>query len=137
MQHVTDGVGHVRVFEVPVPESWNTATSTSSTPSNALATASRSAGMRKVALNVPHGALLPTIPPERAVPIQHLKIKGSHHISGKHVELLSGTDGMAAKITMREGLWEERRGHKVDGGERRKAEVRSKRRAAERKNARS
>jgi hypothetical protein len=34
---------------------------------------------------------------------------------------------------MQEGIWEIRRGHKVDGGERRKAEVRAKRRAAENK----
>jgi hypothetical protein len=46
-------------------------------------------------------------------------------------------NGQKAQIKVKEGLWEERRGHKVDGGERRKAEVRFKRRSEERKKARA
>ena len=49
------------------------------------------------------------------------------------LEPVKGSDGMRARIRLREGIWEEKRGHKVDGGERRKAEVRAKRRAAENK----
>jgi len=66
-----------------------------------------------------------------------LRIKDSHTIYGPHVELVKGSNGSAAHIKVKEGLWEHRRGHKVDGGERRKAEVRAKRRAAERKATRS
>jgi hypothetical protein len=41
--------------------------------------------------------------------------------------------GGTAQLKVTEGMWEDRRGHKVDGGERRQAEVRFKRRVAERK----
>lgn len=66
--------------------------------------------------------------------IQGLKIVHSNAIAGTGVEPVKGHQGVA-RLQVREGLWEQRRGHKVDGGERRKAEVRSKRRATERKNA--
>ena len=51
--------------------------------------------------------------------------------------MIKGTGGLKARVVVKEGLWEDKRGHKVDGGERRKAEVRSKRRAEERKKARA
>jgi hypothetical protein len=38
-----------------------------------------------------------------------------------------------ARVTVTEGMWEDKRGHKVDGGERRRDEIRFKRRVAERK----
>lgn len=66
--------------------------------------------------------------------IQGVKIVHSNTIAGTGVEPVKGHQGVA-RLQVKEGLWEQRRGHKVDGGERRKAEVRSKRRAAERKNA--
>jgi hypothetical protein len=67
--------------------------------------------------------------------VKGLKIVRSSIIGGTGVEYLKGYPGVAV-LKAREGLWEQSRGHKVDGGERRKAEVRSKRAAMERKNAR-
>ena len=52
------------------------------------------------------------------------------------MEPVKGSGGLRARIRLQEGIWEVRRGHKVDGGERRKAEVRAKRRAAENKEKR-
>ena len=68
-------------------------------------------------------------------PIAGVKIVSASSIGGTGVEPVKGHLGVA-RLRVREGLWEERRGHKVDGGERRKAEVRYKRAAAEKKNAR-
>jgi hypothetical protein len=132
MQHVTDGVAEMKLFEIPVPEEWKR-----NDPSVMIATATRTPGMRKVAINVPVGADEPTVPLENAKPVDGVKVIGAKAIVGPHVFMIKGTGGMKAKVEVKEGLWEDRRGHKVDGGERRKAEVRSKMRAEERKKARA
>jgi len=129
---VKDGVAEVRLVEVPVGS-----TSDADRPASG-ATLTRSPGMMKRIINVD-----PENPPSsdaelrKASRVIGLRIKDSHTIYGPHVELVGGTNGSAAHIKVKEGLWEHKRGHKVDGGERRKAEVRAKRRAAERKAARS
>ncbi|KFY44220.1 hypothetical protein V494_01575 [Pseudogymnoascus sp. VKM F-4513 (FW-928)] len=64
--------------------------------------------------------------------IKGVRVKGAQTVVGSHVLPVKG----GAVIKAQEGLWEIRRGRKIDGGERRRAEVRSKRRAAERKDAR-
>ncbi|KAF1815986.1 hypothetical protein P152DRAFT_455708 [Eremomyces bilateralis CBS 781.70] len=126
-----DGEAHLRVFEVPMPPEWQSKDS-------ALATATRTAGMRKIAVNVPFGTAdqdTCPVPLEEAPPVALTKVRGAHTISGPFVEPLKGTQGMGARLKVQEGLWEVKQGRKVDGGERRKAEVRAKRRAAERKAA--
>jgi hypothetical protein len=100
-----------------------------------IATATKTPGTRKMIVNIPPEAEPSEIPPEQLKPIKGFKIVGAHTIVGPHVQPVKG--GNAAKVIVKEGLWEERRGHKVDGGERRKAEVRAKRRSEERKAQRS
>ena len=82
--------------------------------------------MAKVILNVGEGGL-------GDKPVKGLRVKGAHTIVGPYVLPVKGTDGKEAKIKVAEGLWEDRRGHKIDGGERRRAEVRAKRRSEENK----
>jgi len=118
---VKNGVAEVRVAEVPV-----------SFPD--AATAPLKAAKHKVVVNVAAGDGVLDKSAEQLVPIKGLKIKGAHTIVGPHVLPLKG--GKAAKIEVKEGLWEERRGHKIDGGERRQAEVRAKKRGEERRSAR-
>ena len=65
----------------------------------------------------------------------NVKIHHGTSIGGKGVQLVKGHQGLAL-LKVQEGLWEQRRGHKVDGGERRRAMVRAKRRVQERKMAR-
>ncbi|EMC91070.1 hypothetical protein BAUCODRAFT_80280 [Baudoinia panamericana UAMH 10762] len=129
LKEVKDGIAELRVVEVP-----------SERKVDREATLSRSAGMRKVVVNVrptEKGAL---VVPEKAEmrnvqPVAGVRLVQGGIIGGTGVEQVKGYEGVA-RLKVKEGLWEERRGHKVDGGERRKAEVRYKRRIAERKNAR-
>lgn len=91
------------------------------------------AAHRKVVVNVAPGADIRGIPAENIVPVKGLSVKDSHTIVGPHVVPLKG--GVGGQLIVREGLWEERRGRKIDGGERRAAEVQAKRRGEERRNA--
>lgn len=126
LTEVTDGVGEVRVFEVPrLANRWY----------NPQASVTTSEGMRKVAINVPLGEQNPRAPPAQSPPVKGVKIRYDHTICAPHFKAVKGAEGFAARITVDEGIWEERRGHKVDGGERRKAETRAKKRALERKAA--
>jgi hypothetical protein len=102
---------------------------------NTTGTATSTPGTRKIIVNIPPDAVSSEIPAGQLKPIQGLKIVGARAIAGPHVQPVKG--GNTAKVVVKEGLGEERRGHKVDGGERRKAEVRAKRRSEERKAQRS
>jgi hypothetical protein len=63
----------------------------------------------------------------------HMKIHRGSLIRGPFLQPIKGTNGSAALIKVQEGMWEDRLGHKVDGGERRRAEVRAKKRSEERR----
>lgn len=54
-------------------------------------------------------------------------------IKGPYLKLIAGSNGMAGKLVVQEGLWEHKLGRKIDGGERRRAEVQAKKRSEERK----
>lgn len=129
LKEVTDGSAEVKVTAVP------TATNSGTREHGTITAAGAPAG-RKVVVNVPPGAPAPILPAEEVIPVKGLRVRGAHTIVGPHVELVEGTRGMVGRIKIKAGLWEQRRGHKVDGGERRKAEVRAKRRSEERRTTR-
>ncbi len=93
-----------------------------------VATATLGPRRRKIVANVPAEGSAPDAQPE---PVQEFKIKAGNVIVGPHVQQLKGRVG--AKIEAKEGLWEIRRGTKIDGGERRRAEVQAKRRGEEKR----
>ena len=121
IKFVEDGAAQLRVLELPA----STSTTTTSTTS-LLRT-------KRIVVNVGGSAADPDGTGEM-VPVRGLQIKGVRTIVGPHVQPLKG--GQGAKIEIKEGLWEQRRGHKVDGGERRQAEVRAKRRGEAKRAAR-
>ncbi|KAF7902602.1 hypothetical protein EAF00_002505 [Botryotinia globosa] len=123
LQHIENGIAELRVVEVP-----------SSDPRHSTATATSSPGQKKIVVNVPTGGSAEDSLAGQMVPVQGLRIKGAHTIIGPHVQPSKGRQ--AAKIVVKEGLWEDRRRHKIDGGERRQAEVRAKRRGEEKRAAR-
>ncbi|KAF1824009.1 uncharacterized protein K489DRAFT_393453 [Dissoconium aciculare CBS 342.82] len=140
LKFVKDGVAELKVVQVTAPTD------------NAHLTAgtlSQDPGMMKVVINTESaideekgkGALEGLAPPAHMslqqankVQVRGIKLFRTNTIGGTGVEQVKGRTGVA-RLRVTEGLWEQRRGHKVDGGERRQAMVRSKRRAAERKNA--
>lgn len=128
-REVVNGTAHLRVVEVPKAESGAAV--------NTNATATMTPGTRKMIVNLPPDVAPSDIPSEKLQPIKDLTIKGAHTITGPHVQPVKGAGGKAATITVKEGLWEDRRGHKIDGGERRRAEVRAKKRSEERKASRT
>ena len=67
----------------------------------------------------------------RLPPVAGITIKGTHGIVGPFTKLKKGTEGKEAVFEVHEGMWEERRGVKVDGGERRKKHVRRQRKLEE------
>ena len=68
--------------------------------------------------------------------VTSVKRSGVDSMKARNLELVKGSNRQRAVLRVKEGMWEHRRGHKVDGGERRRKEVRAKKRAAERKAAR-
>jgi len=117
-QHVENGVAEFRVAQIEVPDHHD-------------ARATLSPGKRKVVVNVSPGGSAREKSAEQLVSVKGLHIKGAYTIVGPKVQPIKG--GKGAKIVVKEGLWEDRRGHKVDGGERRQGEVRAKRRSEERR----
>ncbi|KAK4230358.1 IGR protein motif-domain-containing protein [Podospora fimiseda] len=81
-------------------------------------------------VNVPKGKTPDKLSEQALVFPKGYRVSGTHTIVGPYA--LPITNG-AARVTVTEGMWEHKRGHKVDGGERRRAEVRFKRGVAERK----
>ncbi|MCJ1350754.1 MAG: hypothetical protein MMC33_000735 [Icmadophila ericetorum] len=127
LENVNEGVGEIRVLEVKRPE----------VPGKKAPAPNHSPlgipGIKKVVVNIP-ADVLPAEPPsaDDVKPVAGMKVKGARTIVGPYVESVKGTGGSVAIIRVKEGMWEERRGHKVDGGERRKHNVRSRIAAKER-----
>jgi hypothetical protein len=115
LSHVENGKAELRVIEVSAFRRPGTATT--------------NPGMRKIIVNVANGGDVAA--PAQHTPVKGFSIKGAHTIVGPHALPLKG--GRSVKIEVKEGLWEERRGHKIDGGERRQAEIRAKKRGEEKR----
>jgi hypothetical protein len=98
------------------------------------ATSTIGANMKRIVVNVAPKTFLPHVDPKTARTVQYVTL-GNNRIRGKNVFSVAGYDGQLARLMIQDGLWEVRKGRKVDGGERRKAEVRAKRRSEERKKA--
>jgi hypothetical protein len=130
-QHVTDGVATLKLVEAPVGNHPLPGIAARS----AKATATHDPGTRKVVVNLPANAEAPVEHLETVKGVQGVVVKGAKTMKGSYVEPVKGSNGLKARIRLQEGMWEVRRGHTVDGGERRKAMVRAKRRAAENKEA--
>ncbi|KAK5654809.1 hypothetical protein OQA88_6845 [Cercophora sp. LCS_1] len=82
------------------------------------------------AVNLPAEKKPEEVPRKELARVKGYKVKGLCNIAGPYA-LPAGPGKALIKVT--EGMWEDRRGHKVDGGERRRAEVRFRRGIAERK----
>jgi len=142
LKHVQDGVAELRVVEVPALKNRDSGQhDAESKATTAPVSTSVSPGMTKLILNVPAGKTTYELEKGQSTAglkkVKGVKLNQGHTIVGPYVQPQKGSNGSVATLKVQEGLWEHRRGHKVDGGERRKAEVRFKRRVEERKRERS
>jgi hypothetical protein len=108
MQHVKDGAGQLKVLEVQVSPLRK----------------------KRFAVNVRPGESIDDLAVDELKTVEGIRVAGAHNIVGPYVKPMKAG---GAQLAVTEGMWEDRRGHKVDGGERRRAEVRFKRNVAERK----
>ncbi|KAF7596186.1 hypothetical protein BBP40_003085 [Aspergillus hancockii] len=129
LECVIDGTAQLRVVEVPLeakdPAKGNRMSNTSAT---------LSPGMRKAVVNLQPDASEYTHDVSKPLKkFAHMKIHRGSMIMGPFLQPIKGTDNRAALIKVQEGMWEDKLGRKVDGGERRRAEVRAKKRSEERR----
>lgn len=88
----------------------------------------------KYVVNVPAGRSVKECTLDELSRVRGFKVQGAKTIVGPYALPLKDCEG--ARITITEGMWEDRRGRKIDGGERRRTEVRYKKRIAERREMR-
>ncbi|EXJ76021.1 uncharacterized protein A1O5_00529 [Cladophialophora psammophila CBS 110553] len=136
-RYVKDGVAELRVVEVPSLKK-DPATGD---PLSGPVTIGRSPGMQKLIVNVPNGsATYQLLPGQTTADLKKpygFTLKNGYIIKGKQAHPIAGTHGSGVTVKAVEGLWEHKRGRKVYGGERRRAETLHKMRVEEnKKNAR-
>ena len=128
LKHVKDGEAELRVAEVPIP-----GTSTSKdTDATAIPPP-----MKRLVVNEQPDVLIAKLQSGDVRPVVGMKVRGAGTIEGPFIKIVKGTRGSVAKLKAAEGMWEVRRGVKVDGGERRKLQVRRKRLLESRKTTRA
>jgi hypothetical protein len=135
LEHVVDGAAQLRVTEVPSGASTSTSKTGNDPVANSLDySATLSPGMKRVIVNLPPDATEYKHDLSRpSKKFAHMKVHRGLLIKGPFLQPIKGANGSAALIKVQEGMWEDKLGHKVDGGERRRAEVRAKKRAEERR----
>ncbi|KAG0645406.1 hypothetical protein D0Z07_8975 [Hyphodiscus hymeniophilus] len=89
------------------------------------------ATLQNIVVNVPPGAEVEDLPPNQRRPVRGLRVHASHTIAGPYIQQVRGRK--KAVLVVQEGMWEIPLGRKIDGGERRQAEVRAKARGEERR----
>ncbi|KAL2046023.1 hypothetical protein N7G274_001470 [Stereocaulon virgatum] len=129
LKNVKDGAAELRVVEVAVPNA--------AIP-NELSTSTGTGLMKvkKMIVNEPAEAVEKGVELANLKPVEGMKIVGARTIVGPFVKHVKGTRGSVATIKVQAGMWEVRQGIKVDGGERRKVQVRRAKLLAERKTTR-
>ena len=133
MKHVKDGEAEVRVVEVPATQSEAQALNPKK---GAVKMEEILPKMRRMVVNEPLEAVKKIVSAEELKAVEGMKVRGARQIVGPFIQPVKGTSGSVARIKVQEGMWEVRRGKKIDGGERRKAMVRRKRLLEERRTGR-
>ena len=135
LETVVNGVAQLRVVEVPFSGDEEAA-GKSKAATSSIASVTSTPGMKKVIVNLgpeetgykPSSSSEESSPSNMLKRFAHMRIHQGTMIKGPFLQHIKGTNGSAALIHIQEGMWEDRQGHKVDGGERRQAEVRAKKR---------
>jgi len=129
LRKVKDGTAELRMVEIPISKAAILNASSTSTAMGVTR-------VKKMIVNEPAEAVEKSQSHGRLKAVEGMKVVGARTIVGPYVQAVKGTSGSVATIKVQEGMWEVRRGVKVDGGERRKVQVRRKRLLEERKTTR-
>lgn len=140
LKYVEDGKAELRIIDVPRSQLPASLQQPQHIKEDSIldgvfgASLTQNPGSRKIIMNLPPGVAKPdTNELQKWERIKGMQIHNGSAIKGSYVQPMAGWAGEVARLVVTEGMWEHRRGHKVDGGERRKKEVRHKKRMAERK----
>jgi len=140
LDHVFGGIAELRVVEIQ-KEMVQAKTSAGGEYSDSIkqrqdlispplsSTATLSRGMSWAVVNLPQGE---TQLKQVSLPLKkysQIRLFHGNMIKGPYLQAMKGQNGMAAYLKVQEGMWEHRLGRKIDGGERRRAEVRAKKRS--------
>lgn len=131
LENVKDGGAELRVVEVSVADANPTIPNPRTT-----STATGLQRTKRMIVNAPPEVIGKSQLLQELKPVEGMKVAGVRTIVGPYVQPVKGTRGSVATIKVREGMWEVRRGVKVDGGERRKVQVRRKRLLEDRRTSR-
>jgi hypothetical protein len=124
---VVNGVAQLRVTEVPfdtpgLPQKTVNAEAVTSS-------ATLAPGMVKTLVNLAPDVTTYFHNSKTAIKkFAEMRIHQGYQPMGPYLQPMKGSKGAAALISVQEGMWEDKRGHKVDGGERRRREVQNKKR---------
>lgn len=121
LQNVVDATAELRVVEVPSQKPFQ----------HHKIARTMLGSKRKLVVNVLPGVSANEPVSEKVASVKGMKVMGAHTIVGPYIQPVKESNGSVARIKVQESMWEQRRGQKVDGGERRKAQVRHKRRIEE------
>jgi hypothetical protein len=143
LDHVAGGVAELRVVEIPKEmvqaktgwgrKGWDSITERQHQDSQpSTGTATLSPGMRWAIVNLPQGETQPkqvSPPPKK---FSQIRLFHGNMVKGPYLQAIKGQNGMAARLKVQDGMWEHKLGRKIDGGERRRAEIRAKKRSENR-----
>ena len=142
LQHVENGTAELRIIELPIAQSQSapasSTTSNSATKADLYFSTTHTPGYIRLVLNVPSGVttyqklLQPGQSTQSLKKPKGYKLQNGRIITGPYA-IPSGHGSAQVKVT--EGMWEDRLGQKVFGGERRRAEVLHKMGVAEHRKA--
>ena len=121
LKNVTDGQAELRIAEVSLDSAKQ---SVEASGDQATTLPLR---VKRIVTNETFEALAQQEDAQKLVSVQGAYVDAPGTIAGPFIQHVKGSRGRVAMIKRHEGMWEVRRGHKVDGGERRQKEVRRKR----------
>ncbi|RMZ91596.1 hypothetical protein DV736_g1154, partial [Chaetothyriales sp. CBS 134916] len=135
-----EGVAELRVCEVPQLPRANQSEGGLPATLKTMCHLSTTPGMQKVILNVPKGSHTYVLEEGQSTADlkkpKGFKLVDNAKIVGSYVQPVKGSGGSVATFRVTDGMWEDKLGMKVHGGERRRKEVLHKLRVEEGRKAR-
>lgn len=132
LDHVHEGIAQLRAIEVTSDVGSNNEASHGQRKDRTRAgSLTQSPGKKWIVVNPPFGTTRLLCNPTHWRKYAQIKLHSGNQLKGPYLKLVKGTNGTVAELHVQEGMWEHRLGRKIDGGERRRAEVRAKKRSQE------